>query len=201
MGGAGAATAFLLLILQPSDGAAASFAAAYLALAAAACCGPFFGLRSCVAFAVCSVLVCGGVALARDSALGPALLAGLFAGLLAATASAAAAAAGVDLVRPLIAAGLLALLTTFFYWDDAFLLTAADRRASAALAFAINPAAAASVTLGFDWMHAKALYTNNQTAESMFGIPLPGMGVYAWKLAIVFVVSGALAYWRQKRAA
>lgn len=201
MGGAGAASAFLLLILQPSDGAAASFAAVYLALAGAACCGPFLAFRSCVAFVVCAVAVCTGCSLARDGAFGPALLGGLFAGLLAMTATSLAGAIRVDLVRPLIAAGLLALLTTFFYWDEAFLFAADDRGASAGLAFALNPAAAASVTLEFDWMHAKALYTNNQTAESMFAVPMPGIGAYAWKLAVVLVPAAVLAYWREERAA
>ena len=201
LGGAGAAIAFALLALQPSDGAAATFAAVYLALVLAACCGPFLDRWSMVAFPVAAVLLCAVVAGARGGPVGSAVLGGLFAGLLAVTASALSSALGADLWRVVLCAVGLALLTTFFYWDEAFLLRAADRRASAAWAFALNPAAAASVTLGFDWMHAKALYTGNQTAESMFGVPLAGMGAYSVKLAAVLVPATLVALWRSRRAA
>jgi len=201
LGGAGAAIAFVLFALQPADGAAATFAAVYLALVAAACCGPFLDTWGRPAFFAASVLLCVVVAVARDGSIGFAIVAGLFAGLLAATGSVLAAAIRVDLVRPVLAAIGLALLTTFFYWDEMFLFTASDRRASAAWAFALNPAAAASVSLGFDWMHAKALYTDNQTAESMFGVPLAGIGAYSIRLGAVLVPAALLAIWRERRAA
>jgi hypothetical protein len=201
LGGAGAAVAFLLLALHPSDGAAALFAAVFLALAAGACCGPFLSLRQAAAFTVAAVLSCVVVALARGGATTNAIGCGLFAGLFAGTAGATAGAIRIGIVRPLLCVAGLALLTTFFYWDEAFLFAAADRKASASLAFDLNPAAAASVTIGFDWMHAKALYTDNQTAESMFGVPVSGAGLYALKVLGLFIPATAIAVWRERRAA
>ena len=201
LGGAGAAIAFVLFALQPSDSAAAGFAAVYLALVAAACCGPFLDRWGRPAFFAAAVLLCVVVAVARGGSVTFAVVGGLFAGLLAATGSALAAAIRIDLVRPVIAAIGLALLTTFFYWDEMFLFTTSDRRASAAWAFALNPAAAASVSAGFDWMHAKALYTDNQTAESMFGVPMAGIGVYSIRLGAVLRPAAFLAIWRERRAA
>ena len=200
VGGAGAAIAFVLLALRPENGTAALFAATYLALAAAACCGPFLDLRATLSFLSASMLLCFVVAIARDGSFLLALAAAGFAGLFAATGAALAGAIRIDVVRPLLALVGLALLTTFFYWDEAFLLTAAERKESASLAFHLNPAAAASVTLGFDWMHAKALYTNNQTAESIFGVPLSGVGAYSAKLLALFVPAFAIARWRERRA-
>jgi len=201
LGGAGAAIAFLLLALQPSDGTAATFAAVYLALVAAACCGPFLDPWTRPAFFVAAVLLCAVVAGVSGGAIRTAVVGGLFAGLLAATGSAVASAIRFDVVRPVLCAIGLALLTTFFYWDEAFLFGAADKRASATWAFALNPAAAASVSLGFDWMHAKALYTDNHTAESMFGVPMGGMGPYAIKLGAILIPAALAARWRDRRAA
>jgi len=191
----------VLLALRPENGTAALFAAAYLALAAGACCGPFMSLRGTLAFLSASMLLCCSVAWARQGSFPLALQVAGFAALFAATGAALAGAIRVDFVRPLIALAGLALLTTFFYWDDAFLLTAADRKASASLAFHLNPAAAVSVLLDFDWMHAKALYANNQTAESIFGVPLSGAWSYAGKMAALLVSAGALAFWRARHAA
>ncbi len=201
LGGAGAAIAFVLLALRPENGTAALFAAAYLALAAGACCGPFLSPRGVAAFLSASMLLCCSVAWARQGSILLALPVAGFAGLFAATGAALAGAIRVDFMRPLIALAGLALLTTFFYWDDAFLLTAADRKASASLAFHLNPAAAVSVMLDFDWMHAKALYTNNQTAESIFSVPLSGASIYAAKMAALLVPAGAIAFWRERRGA
>ena len=198
LGGAGAAIAFVLLALRPENGTAALFAAAYLALAAGACCGPFLSLRGTLSFLSASMLLCCSVAFARQGPILLALQVTGFAALFAATGAALAGAFRVDFVRPLIALAGLALLTTFFYWDDAFLLTAADRKASASLAFHLNPAAAVSVLLDFDWMHAKALYSNNQTAESIFGVPLSGAWTYAAKMAALCVPAAGVSFWRQR---
>jgi len=198
VGAAGAAIAFVLLALRPENGTAALFAAAYLALAAGACCGPFLSPRGTLAFLGAAMLLCCSVAWARPASFLLALQVAGFAALFAATGAALAGAIRVDFVRPLIALAGLALLTTFFYWDNAFLLTAADRKASASLAFHLNPAAAVSVLLDFDWMHAKALYTNNQTAESIFGVPLSGAYSYAGKMAALCVPAAAIAFWRQR---
>ena len=94
----------------------------------------------------------------------------------------------------------LALITTFFYWDELFLFDADDRSLSAGRAFAINPAAAASVPLDFDWMYAKHLYGQSQTAESMFNVPRPGVLPYSLWLLAVGVPFAALAFWRERRA-
>jgi hypothetical protein len=167
-------------VLRPSDGPAAAFAATYLILIAAACVGPYLGPKGLVAFGV--------VALVTKS-----FPATAYAILFAATA----AAMGRTLYRPAVCLLGLALLTTFFYWDEVFLLDAADRKQSAAWAFAINPAAAASLTLGFDWVHAKALYSHSQTAESMFGVPMHGLGWMTLKTGAVFVPFAGLAWWRR----
>lgn len=197
--------AFVLLALAPPDGPAAPFAAASLVLVAAACAGPFcFGAPAaaawrCGALGACGALACGAAAAARGGPLGAALPCGLFAGLFAFALGAAADGLGGGPLRVAASAAGLALLTTLFWWDEAFLLGAADRKGSAALAFRLNPAAAASVTLGFDWLHAKALYTGNETAESMLGVPLPGIGAYALRLAAVAAAGALAGWWRRRR--
>jgi hypothetical protein len=176
-----------------------SFAAALLVLVGAAAAGPFTfaappgaprwsplrqGALAGLAFAGAGALAC----------LSPA---GALAGPFAFALGALAYALGGGLARALAAALGLAMLLTLFHWDDLFLLRADDRRASAALAFALNPAAAASVTLGFDWIHSPELYRNNQTAESLALVPLPGAGAMAWKLLLAGGVAGAAGLWRR----
>jgi hypothetical protein len=196
--------AFVLLALEPRDGVAAAFAASFLSFVVAACAGPCcFGTPGaaawrCGAIGACGAVACGAVALARGGPVGAALLCGLFSGLFAFALGAAADALGGGVLRVAATAAGLALLSTLLWWDGAFLLDAADRKASAALAFRLNPAAGASVTLGFDWLHAKALYTGNETAESMLGVPLPGIGSHSLKLAAVGGL-GALAGWWRRR--
>jgi len=199
---AAAAAAFLFGALEPYDATEAAFAAALLGLAAAACAGPFLfsdgdsrglrriaraGLRALLLGAAV-VLVAGVFSGRWGAALGCGLFCALFAYALAALA---------DLMRGRVAAVLvgaagLTLLFTLHLWDDLFLFGAADRAKSAHLAFSLNPAAAASRSLGFDWVHAKALYADNQTAESTFGVPLPGLVAYSAKLALVAAAATGL---------
>jgi hypothetical protein len=186
----------LILVLEPAEPAGAVFAASYLALLAAACVGPWLEPRHLPAFALAAVVVLVGAALEAGASAWRATAAALYVALFAATAL----AVGRTVYRPAVVAMALALLTTFFYWDGAVLFGAEDRRAAAALAFALNPAAAVSRTIGFDWMHAKALYSHSQTAESMWGVPLPGLPTMAWKTALVLVPFAALAWRRERRA-
>ena len=81
------------------------------------------------------------------------------------------------------------MLATLHFWDDLGLLTVGDRKASADTAFHLNAAAAVSVTLHFDWLHKKALYRDNQTAESMFGLKLNGIGPFSVRLLLLAVLS------------
>jgi hypothetical protein len=186
---------FLLGVLDPVDGPSAAFAAVYLTLLCAACVGPFLHPRDLAVFGASALVVVLGTTLAAQGPWLSAIAAALYVTLFAATA----AAIGRSIYRPAVCVLALLLLTTFFYWDDALLFDAADRRQSAAWAFAINPAAAASLTLGFDWMHAKALYSSSQTAESMFGVPMSGLGAMTAKTLAVFVPFAGLAWWRERR--
>jgi hypothetical protein len=192
-GGAAGALLFLHGALAPSSASAALFAAAYLALVTAACVAPFLGRRGVLAFGAGATIVLlaatGGLWTAK-------LAAAAYVALFAATA----AVMGRGVYRPAVCAIALLSLTTFFYWDRAFLFDAADRKQSAALAFALNPAAALSVTVGFDWMHAKALYSHSQTAESMFGIPLAGLATMATRTLLVLVPFAGIAWWKDRRA-
>lgn len=187
---------FLLAVLDLREGPSAAFAAVYLVLICAACLGPFLDVRGLALFGASALVVILGTTFAVQGPWLAALAAALYSTLFAATA----AALGRSIYRPAICILALLLLTTFFYWDDLFLFDAADRRQSAAVAFAINPAAAASLTLGFDWMHAKALYSSSQTAESMFGVPLSGLGAMTAKTLAVFVPFAGFAWWRERRA-
>jgi hypothetical protein len=175
--GVAAAYAFLRGALHSAE----AFPAVFLCLIVAACAAPFLTLRALGTFSVGAVAVC--------------LLPGLFVALFAATAH----AIGRSVYRPAVTALALALIATFFYWDELFLFDAADRSASAGLAYAINPAAAAASSLDFDWMHAKALYGNSQTAESMFNVPTPGMATYSGWLLAFAVPFGAFSFWRERR--
>jgi len=197
--------AFVLALQRPGDGA--PFAAALLMLVGAAALGPFAfaaapgaprhaplrrGALAALALAVCGTLVCAGIARTASAAA-----AGALAGAFAFALGAVAYALGGGLARAAAAAVGLALLATLFWWDAAFLFHASDRKASAALAFALNPAAAASATLGFDWIHCETLYRNNQTCESLVGVPLPGAGAMAWKLLLIGGGAGALGLLRR----
>ncbi len=197
--------AFVLLALDPSQGRV--FAAALLMLVLAATCGPFAfasapeaprhsplrqGALAGLSFALCGALLCCGL-----GRTGTAAAAGALAGPLAFALGAVAYALGGGVARAAAAALGLALLTTLFWWDDVFLFHAADRKASAALAFAWNPVAAASVTLGFDWIHSEGLYRNNQTVESLVAVPLPGAGAMALKLLLIGGGAGALGLLRR----
>ena len=176
--GVGLAYGFLHGVLHTEE----RFPAVFLALVIAACIAPFLTLRALGTFSVGAVAV--------------AWLPGLFVALFAATAH----ALGRTLYRPAIVVLGLALIGTFFYWDDLFLFDAADRSASAGTAYAINPAAAVSGALDFDWMYAKVLYGQSQTAESMFNVPRPGVLPYSLWLLGIGVAFGGLAFWRERRA-
>jgi len=188
------------------DGA---FATAFLMLVAAAACGPFTfasapgappwsplrqGALAGLAFALCGALACGAI---RPQEFAAGAAAGALAGPFAFALGAVAYAAGGGIARAAVAAVGLALLATLFYWDGLFLFHAADRKASAALAFGISPAAAASVTAGFDWVHSEVLYRNNQTAESLVAVPLEGAGAMAAKLLGIGGGAGALGLLRK----
>jgi hypothetical protein len=208
--GAVCALVFLLGVLAPGTGREGAFAAALLCLLLAAAGGPFcFGRKQadgrwastrrgalrCAAIGVAAAAVCGIVSLRQDGPTGFALLAGLFCGLYAYTLGTVG-----DLLRvPLLFAALgMVLLATLHYWDGLFLLHAADRKGSAALAFHLNAAAAAAVTLDFDWIHAKGLYTNNQTAESLVGVPLSGLGSFSLKLVGIAAVATLAGAWTRR---
>jgi hypothetical protein len=208
---AGGVVAFVLGVLD-GDGRESVFATCFLALVVAAAVGPCSfrleegdgwwagavrGAVVCTALAVVMAAACAAVAVARDGALGTAIVVGLFSGLFAFAAGAVAHMLGGGPARLLAAGAGLALLATLLVWDEAFLLEADDRKGSAALAFELNPAAAASVTLGFDWIHAPALYTGNETAESLVGVELSGVANYSAYLAALAVVAVALGCWRR----
>ncbi|MGQ0612480.1 MAG: hypothetical protein ACT4PV_01850 [Planctomycetaceae bacterium] len=206
---AGCVVAFQLFALAPGEGAA--FAACALCLVFAAAVGPFLvagadaaaALLRCAAVAACGAAVCAGLGAARGSAAFAAGLAGAFCGLYALALGALAQLGSLLLGhRPaaLLASSLgLVLLATLFFWDGAFLRDAADRKASARRAVAWNAAAGAAVTLEFDWIHAKALYSGNETAESLAGVPREGLGGVSLRAGIVAVVAGGLARLLRRR--
>jgi hypothetical protein len=209
--GAAGVAAFVLGVLH-GDGPSSVFATSLLALVVAAAVGPnsfrlqdgdgwwaaaLRGAVVCSALAVFMAVACVVVAVARDGAVGTAIVVGLFSGLFAFALGAVAHLLGGGPARLLVAAAGLALLATLLVWDEAFLLDAEDRKGSAALAFELNPAAAASVTLGFDWIHAPALYRGNETAESLVGVELRGVGSYSLSLAALAVAAVGLGFWRR----
>ncbi|MGH7163493.1 MAG: hypothetical protein ACREID_08405, partial [Planctomycetota bacterium] len=153
--------AFLRFVLEPGPGRA--FAGMALALTVAAAAGPFLyerrdgdarwapaargALRSLM-LGLLGALLTGGAAVSWICALY-----GFTAG---AAGDALGALFGRKPGRLLAGAFGLLLLGTLLYWDRAFLARAADPKTSAALAFRLNALAAASVSMGFDWIHAKA---------------------------------------------
>jgi hypothetical protein len=202
---AAATFAFVAAVLDRPAGAV--FAAALLMLVHAAAFGPFTfaaapgappwsplrqGALAGLAFALSGALVCFGLGRTLDAAA-----AGALAGPFAFALGAVAYALGGGIARAAAAAAGLALLATLFWWDGLFLFQAADRKSSAALAFGLNPAAAASVTAGFDWIHSEVLYRNNQTAESLVAVPLEGAGAMALKLLGIGGGAGALGLLRK----
>lgn len=208
---AGGVVAFVLGALD-GDGRESVFAACSLALVVAAAAGPSSfrlqdgdgwwagavrGAAVCLGLAAVMAAACVVVAVVRAGAVGTAIVTGLFSGLFAFALGALAHALGGGPARLLAAGAGLALLATLLVWDEAFLLEAADRKGSAALAFELNPAAAASVTLGFDWIHAPVLYTGNETAESLVGVELSGVAPYSAYLAAVAGVAVVLGFWRR----
>ncbi len=209
---AGCVAAFVLVGGTHGDGPESVFAASLLALVVAAAVGPCAfrlqegdgwwaaavrGAAVCTGLAVFMAAACVVVAVARDGPVGRAIVVGLFSGLFAFALGAVAHLLGGGPARLLAAGAGLALLATLLVWDEAFLLEADDRKGSAALAFELNPAAAASVTLGFDWIHAPALYTGNETAESLVGVELRGVGTYSGNLAALAVIAVGLGFWRR----
>lgn len=206
-------TAFVGTVCSGAAGNGASFAAALVALACAGATGPFLfptngpwraaWLRGCARagiVALAAVVALGTIAVWREGPFAASLAVGAFAGLYAWTGGALGHALGAGWWRCAVAVLAVLALTTLFFWDDWFLREAADRKSSAAFAFGVNPAAAAAVTLEFDWIHAKALYTNNETAESLVGIPLSGVASYAWKLAVLGVFGLGAAFARLRIA-
>ncbi len=141
---------------------------------------PVRGALRCALLGLTVGTVCAVYATLTGGPAGAALGVGLFCGFYAWSAGALG-----DLLAffvpprlALSAAAALAivLLGTLLYWDALFLHGAADRHASADTAFRLNAAAAVSVTLDYDWLHAPVLYRNNETAESMAGVQRSGVG-------------------------
>ena len=207
----GCVVAFVLGVLH-GDGPESVFAGSFLALVVAAAVGPCSfrlqdgdgwwaaavrGAAVCAGLAVVMAAACAVVAVARDGAPWTAIVVGLFSGLFAFTLGAVAHLLGGGPARLVAAGAGLALLATLLVWDEAFLLDAGDRKGSAALAFELNPAAAASVTLGFDWIHAPTLYSGNETAESLVGVELRGVRTYSGNLAALAVIAVGLGFWRR----
>lgn len=209
---AGAVISFVLFALDRATGVESVFAVALLGLVAAASIGPCSfpvvrgegrwspaagGAVVCVSLALplsgAALLVAG----VRGGPLGGALAVGLFCGLYAFACGAVAHLLGGGLARIAVAALALALPATLFFWDDLFLAVAEDRKASVDTALSINPAVAAAVTLGYDWIHAKGLYTGNETAESVLGVRLQGVGVYSTRLLAVAIPALLLGGWRK----
>jgi hypothetical protein len=204
-----AVVVFVSTALPRAEGPAARFAATLILLVVAAAVGAcsfgaeaqaprwmpaWQGARRCLwlaAAAGLANLVLGGWAFGISIALA------LFCGLFAFACGAVAHALGGGVMRVFVAVAACALLATLFFWDDAFLYDAADRKRSVALAFDLNPAAAVSITAGFDWIHAKGLYENNQTAESLVGIELRGVGPYSLRLGAVALVAAVAGLWRK----
>ncbi|MHC4960163.1 MAG: hypothetical protein ACYTGN_17550 [Planctomycetota bacterium] len=183
---AAAALGFLLGALDPHDGKEAAFAAFFVCLLGAGAAGPFLRAepRAVGALTAAAVLVCTVFAGVHGGPVGAALLCGLFSGLYALALGALARRLRAPVAAVALGALAIALLFTIHY-GDTLLLPLAEPRTAAYWAFAINPASAGAVTLDFDWAHAKALYTNNQTAENVFGVPLRGAGPYSlWLLGI-----------------
>jgi len=207
--GFAAAVAFLFGVLDPADAKEAVFATVFLGLVAGAAVGPFLGLPGrwpavvCLGIGLATAAVALFAARAGDGLLWRALAAGLFCALFALAASHGGAV--MERILPgrtgpvLVAGCALALLFTLHVWDDAVFEGVKDRKGSASLAFALNPAAAASITLEFDWIHATELYRHNETAESMAGVPRAGLGTYAWKMALVALVAGGIAISLERR--
>ncbi len=202
--GAAAVALFVMVVLKPSTrGTEFASVCCFLMLAAAA--GPFLYRRDPRAAALrCGALgVFAGVVtavLSVTTSAGPIVvpfLAGAFCGLYAFAVGALGSLGG-DLCRLAAATLGFVLLATLHVWDDVALLDATDRKGSARLAFALNPAAAASVTLDYDWIHATELYRDNETAESLAGVPRAGLGLYALKVAAVALVAAALGWWRRR---
>jgi hypothetical protein len=209
--GAAGSLAFVLRVLD-ADGTEAAFAACLLGLVAAAAAGPFtFTLRPgdrrwtpaargaliCAGLGAAAALVCGAAAVLRGGPVVPAAGVGLFCGLYALACGAVAHLLGGGVMRVAVGGVGLALLATLFFWDELFLLGAEERKASAALAFSLNPAAAASVTLGFDWIHAPVVYTQNETAESLVGVELAGVGRFSLGLGGLAAAALVAGVWRR----
>lgn len=208
-----AVVAFVGTALPHAAGAAVPFAATLILLVVAATVGAcsfgaaegeprwmpaVHGGRRCVWIALIAVMAnLILIAMQGGGRLGLALPLGLFCGLYAFACGAVAHALGGGVMRVFVAVAACLLMATLFFWDDAFLFAAADRKRSVALAFDLSPAAAASVTAGFDWIHAKALYENNQTAESLVGIELRGVGAYSLRLGAVALVAAVAGLWRK----
>jgi len=206
------ALAFVLFALKPGDATASVFAGASLGFVVAAAVGACSfttregggrlaparrGLVRCGILAAAAIVVCALVALARDGPLWGAIGAGAFAGLFALACGAWAHALGGGPARVLVAAAAFFCLSTLHVWSDWVLPHTDDWKASAARAFNLNPLAALSITLDFDWVHSKALYTGNETAESLAGVRLLGAGGYAWRLACVAVAGVVAGLWRK----
>ena len=198
--GAAGVVAFVVLALEPEAGEAA-FASIFCFLMLGAAAGPFLyrddPRHAALRCGVLGVLAATVTAAFSTDALVAALLAGGFCGLYA-FALGALGSLGGDLGRLAAATLGLVLLATLHVWDDVALFDATDRKGSARLAFALNPAAAASVTLDYDWIHATKLYRDNETAESLAGVPRAGLGAYALEAAAVALVAVGLGWWRRR---
>jgi len=203
----GGIVAFVRFALPRADGGEGAFAAALLALAAGAVFGPAAFRRASSRFApaVHALLRCAafgaGAAVTVLAAAGAGALVGAFAGFYAFLTGAVAYACGGGPGRVLAPAAALILLGSLFFWDDVFLRDAEDRAQSAARAFDCNAAAAAAVTVGYDWIHSPILYKDNETAESLFDRELGGVGTFTGRTVWLALLAAAAGLWRKPCAA
>lgn len=191
--GVGGALAFLGFALAPPGH---PFAAVALCLLVAGVVGPWLHAEADPALLPLRCLLVAALAGAVCGFHGaPAVTMGLFCGLYAFASGSVAAACRARLPAGALAA---ALLATLHLWDA--LAPFEDPKSAADLAFRLNAAAAASVTLDFDWVHAKALYAGNQTAESLAGVPRRGIGHFSLACGSVAVGAQILAALRRRIA-
>ncbi len=217
---------FLCWGLGAPHGTEGAFAAACIGLFWAGLLGPFVytrvhkdafwappvrGALRCALLGLTAASVCAVYAALTRGPIGAAFVAGLFCGFYAWSAGALGDLLAFFVPPRLASSGAAALaivlLGTLMYWDALFLPApergGPARNASAATALQLNAAAAVSVTLDYDWLHASVLYRNNETAESMAGVRRGGVGGFVLRSGLValgaVLVAGLLHPLRRRK--